>query len=312
MMKAILLAFVLLTAQDRPTDPLVELAAARKLYLSAAYEEALEKLSRVGQRENLVDQVDTYRALCLLALGQISESERVLERIFLRNPGYSLDEIEVSPRLVLVFQGVRARALPSAARNLYAAARISFDDKKYDVASAQLRDLLVVINPANVPDSAIGVAELRTLAEGFLKLSESFMVRPEPTPAPTPTSTPIPTATPTAPVPPSRVTGPPSPQTSEPLYSMLDRDVIAPVEISRPVPTWQAPRGTPKGLYQGVVELVINSQGRVESAIMRKSISPDYDPDLLLMTEHWRFQPATLNGLPVKYRRSYEVIVHSR
>jgi TonB family protein len=296
MVTAIALAAVLLTIQDRPVvDPVAELAAARTLYASAAYEKALERLARAGQGAGLIDEVDTYRALCLLALDRTSESEHVLEGILARNPRFVLAEDTVSPRLVDVFRAVRARVLPEAARNLFAAARASFDDKKYDAAVAQLRELQLLISPANVPDSAVGLADLRVLSEGFLKLAESLQ----------------------GPVAPAAATAPPAaPATraaaAETVYSVLDRDVIAPVEITRPVPGMKTPNGAQPALYQGLVEVVINAEGRVESAVVRKSINAGYDADLVAATALWRFQPATRNGVAVKYRRAYEVILFSR
>jgi len=62
----------------------------------------------------------------------------------------------------------------------------------------------------------------------------------------------------------------------------------------------------------GDKDVVIDEAGRVESATIRRSISAPFDAELLASTEKWRFQPATRNGQPVKYRRSYEVIGHSR
>lgn len=295
MVTAIVLSAVLLTIQDRPVDPVAELAAGRALYASAAYEKALERLARAGQGAGLIDEVDTYRALCLLALGRTSESERVLEVILMRNPRYSLDEDTVSPRLVDVFRAVRARVLPEAARNLYSAARASFDDRKYDVAVAQLRELQTLISPANVPESAVGLADLRVLCEGFLKLAESLQASVAPAPA--------------AALP---VVGDTPPASTETVYSILNRDVVAPVEITRPVPALKTPSGGQQGLYQGLVEIVINAEGRVESAVIRKSITAGYDAELLAATAQWRFQPATRNGAAVKYRRAYEVILYSR
>lgn len=295
MVTAIVLATVLLTIQDRPVDPGAELAAARALYASAAYEKALERLARAGQGAGLIDEVDTYRALCLLALDRTSESERVLEGILMRNPRYVLDEDTVSPRLVDVFRGVRARVLPDAARNLYSAARASFDDKKYDVAVVQLRELQALISPANVPGSAVGLTDLRVLCDGFLKLAESLRGSVAPAPASVP--------------PAAGATLPSSPDT---VYSILNRDVVAPVEITRPIPSLKTPPGMPQGLYQGLVEVVINAEGRVESAVIRKSIAANYDADLVEATALWRFQPATRNGTAVKYRRAYEVILYSR
>ena len=118
---ALVLAFAQVPVQAPDRDANAELAAARQLYANASYEEALERLGRVNPPPTLADQVDTYRALCLLALGRSRESEQVIERVLTRNPKYTLDERDVSPRLVIVFRAVRARLLPVTARNLYTA-----------------------------------------------------------------------------------------------------------------------------------------------------------------------------------------------
>jgi len=290
MITSVVLGLWLLAVQDRQVaDPTAELAAARSLYAAAAYEDALEKLSRIGG-ENVRDQVDTYKALCLLALGRTRESEKVIEQILTRNPQYLPDEKEVSPRLVAAYRTVRARLLPTAARNMYAAARASYDEKKYELAAAQLRELLTLLN-SEEPDTML--ADLKLLAEDYLRLAESTSETP------TPPNVAILCI--------SRVTVP-----KGPIYSSLDKTAIAPVEISRPVPIWEAPRGTAPGLYQGVVEIVIDEQGRVESACVRQSIAQAFDAEVLAYTDKWRFQPASKGGVPVKYRRSYEVIGHSR
>jgi TonB family protein len=289
MIATLVFAVWLLALQDRQNDPAADLAAARGLYATAAYEDALERLNRINSPEAMRDQVDTYKALCLLALGKTRESERVIEQILERNPQYVPDEAQVSPRLMAVFKSVRSRLLPGTARSMYANARADFDDKKYEAAAAQLRDLISLLN---ADDDAM-LADLRLLAEDFLRLAETGGAPP------------IDTRTPLLSI--SRVA-----VTKGPIYSILDRGVIAPVEISRPLPIWEAPKGTPAGLYQGLVEVIIDEAGRVESATIRRSISAPFDADILASTEKWRFQPATRNGQAVKYRRPYEVIGHSR
>jgi hypothetical protein len=39
------------------------------------------------------------------------------------------------------------------------------------------------------------------------------------------------------------------------------------------------------------------------------STCPRYDAALIESTREWRFQPATVNGTPVSYRKYFEVIV---
>jgi TonB family protein len=290
MIAGVILAVWLVAVQDRQSDPSADLAAARSLYATAAYEDALDRLNRINSTDALRDQVDTYKALCLLALGRTGDSEKMLEQILARNPQYVPNEGEVSPRLMVVFKSVRSRQVPATARSMYAAARANFDDKKYEMAAAQLRELITLLN---ADDNDPMMADLRLLAEDFLRLAETGGAPP------------IDTRTQLLSI--SRVA-----VTRGPIYSILDRNVVAPVEVSRPLPILEAPRGTPLGLYQGLVEVVIDEAGRVESATIRRSISAPFDAELLASTEKWRFQPATRNGQPVKYRRSYEVIGHSR
>ena len=294
MMATSLLAVVLLAVQvpapmqGRDRDAAAELAAARQLYASASYEEALERLNRLSSPAELADQVDTYRALCQLALGRARESERTVERILERNPKFVVDERDTSPRLVMVFRSVRARLLPTAARNLYAAGRASFDAKQYDNAVSQLRELIALLDTD--PSTETGVGDLRVLAEGFLRQAELLQARAA-----------------GSNVPPTDF-GP----AGEPIYSIMDRDVIPPVEISRPMPTMVTPRGGRAGTYQTLVEVVISESGRVEQVAIRKPLNPDFDAELLSAAAQWRFQAATKDGRPVKFRRSYEVIGHSR
>jgi len=286
---ALVLAIAQAPVQTPAGDANAELAAARQLYANAAYDEALERLARVNPPPGLADQVDTYRALCLLALGRSRESEQIIERVLTRNPKYTLDEADVSPRLVIVFRAVRSRLLPVTARNLYSLGRASYEAKKFDVAARQFREVVDLL--ASEPNPEPGVADLRMLAEGFLKQIDAATAESS-------------NAT--------REIGAGDVSTTGVIYSILDRDVIAPVEISRPVPIMDSPPGGKPGTYQGLVEIVIGETGRVMQVAIRKSIHPSFDADIIAATGHWRFQPATKNGKPVKYRRAYEIIGHSR
>ena len=293
--RSLLIAFMLVT-QVRPADPVTELAAVRNLYAAASFEEALGRLARLGPVPSLQDEVDTYRALCLLALNRGPEAERIVEQVLRRNPRYLPDEAEVSPRLVIVFRNVRTRMMPALAKELYASARRNFDDRRYEIASTQLHDLLTMVSGSTDP----AVTDVKLLAEGFLKLTETARAGAN---ASAGTN-----VSPTPPLPPPLGTLPPS----GPIYTFADRDVWGPVEILRHVPTWTAPRGTPPAIYQGLIEVVINELGHVESASIRRSIDKAFDAELIAATAAWRFQPATRNGQPVKYRRSYEIIGSSR
>ena len=57
----------------------------------------------------------------------------------------------------------------------------------------------------------------------------------------------------------------------------------------------------------GVVDIVINEVGEVESATMMMSVNAVYDRVALATAKSWRYRPATLNGVAVKFRTSVEV-----
>src|SRR5215211_2418814 len=116
-MHVILLAGLLIAAESPAQDPV---AAARELYASAAFEEALATLDHVnpsapdGSRE-----ADQYRALCLYALGRIKEADSVTESLVRRDPLVALNADEASPRIVEMITNVRKRLLPGLIREKF-------------------------------------------------------------------------------------------------------------------------------------------------------------------------------------------------
>jgi hypothetical protein len=54
---------------------------------------------------------------------------------------------------------------------------------------------------------------------------------------------------------------------------------------------------------EGVLEVIISELGEVESAIMRTPINPRYDQIVLTAARTWKYEPATLNGKPVRFRK---------
>jgi TonB family protein len=59
----------------------------------------------------------------------------------------------------------------------------------------------------------------------------------------------------------------------------------------------------------GAIEVVIDTTGAVESAVMRVPLQPAYDRQAIAAAKTWRFKPATLNGAPVKYRKVVQISV---
>ncbi len=303
------LAFIGLAApavarQAPPGSAGNNLAAAKALYATASYEEALSRLSRADTADN-AEEIDQYRALCYLALGRTDEAERSLEQIVSRAPLFAMSEAEVSPKLVAMFHDVRKRLLPAAAKDLYATAKASFDAKHYGVASTQLKQLLLVLADGALAGQAASLSDLKMLAEGFLRLSEAEVAA----------SDKAATAPPASPAAPPAVTpgaGAATPESASVLriYSAADRDIVPPLELERRLPPWVPPNPVAQRTYfRGVVEVVINETGAVESAALREPVSRYYDAQLLESTKTWKFRPANRGGLPVKYRMLFEVVL---
>jgi TonB family protein len=263
-----------------------DLASAKALYASASYEEALTKLAD-DTNSDQPEQVDQYRALCLLALGRTDEAQASLEKIVTRNPLYRMTD-DVSPRLVELFTQARKRMLPGAAKERYVQAKAAFDNGDFAAAADAFRQLLTIVGD---PDArGEGVSDLRQLASGFLQLSEAAL-----TPAP-------------AAAPPPVVSAPATPVAAAPaFYTTDDHDVVPPVEIQRRMPVYSPIPGFSAQSFRGTLLVMIDEEGRVESAQLMKPIWPGYDNALLTMARQWRFRPATRDGVPVKFRSRYEI-----
>jgi tetratricopeptide (TPR) repeat protein len=275
-----------------------DLEAAKALYAKASYEEALARLSQVDDVDQIND-VEQYRALCLLALGRPNEAQRSLEQIVTRAPLYTMSEADVSPRLIAMFQETRKRLLPLAAKDLYANGKASFDRKDYAAAATQLRQLVTLLSDQSLVESMAALSDLKQLAEGFLRLSDAEVAAAAARPAPPPVAPPVAMETPAA-------ASPAAPA----IYSTTDKDVTPPVEILRTLPRWVPPNPVARrSTFRGIVEVVVDERGAVESAAIRQSVTPLYDPDLLTTAKTWKFRPALRLGKPVKYRMMFEVVL---
>lgn len=268
---------------------------ARDLYASARYDEALAVLndlrpadaaSAVSDRKS----IEQYRSLCLLALGRGTEAESAIAAVVTADPAYQPGEVEASPRVRTAFSDVRRRLLPDIANSRYADAKALFDRKEYATAAQQFRQVIGLLDD---PDMGGKLPDLRTLVTGFLDLSVAASAPP---PAP-------PTPQVVAPPP------PPVPQ-ADPnrIYTMEDKDVAPPVVIRQEMPRL-TPAMTMQARERGIVEVVIDEQGRVTNVAVRVSVHPMFDAELLAAGREWRYQAATLSGKPVRYRKMIQINV---
>ena len=111
------------------------LNAARDLYASARYDEALAMLNGLpaANSPNVADMtsVQQYRSLCLLALGRGPEAEQAIGAVVTANPSYQPSAAEASPRVRAAFTEVRQRLLPQIAQARYTEAKVAFDAKRF-------------------------------------------------------------------------------------------------------------------------------------------------------------------------------------
>jgi tetratricopeptide (TPR) repeat protein len=265
-----------------------ELGNAKALYAQASYEDALVQLNGVTDA-GVENQVDQYRALCLLALGREREAQASLERIVVRAPLYTVKADDASPKLVALFQQVRQRTLPAAAKDLYAKARASFDGKRFAEARTQFEEMLEVLKETTVGDSSSPIADLKQLGEGFLKLTNAELTPAEP-------AQPPPAAVRVAPA-------------KAAFYTPGDADVVPPVEVVRDLPPWNPPPTLSNWTYRGKLQIDIDEKGLVERAMLIEAIAPPYDSRLIAASRAWKFQPATKDGVAVKYRKIITVVL---
>jgi TonB family protein len=93
------------------------------------------------------------------------------------------------------------------------------------------------------------------------------------------------------------------------VYGIDDKSVVPPVEVSAAMPRYAPPATFARQTYRGLLVVVIDEQGHVESAALPKPIMPAYDDNLLSAAKRWRFRPATRDGIAVKYQRVLEIVL---
>jgi hypothetical protein len=269
-----------------------ELSAARDLYASAAYDDALAMLNRLRSADHPASQsraIEQYRAFCLLALGRSADAEQAIEAVVVAEPSFQPGEGDASPRIRLAFTSVRRRMLPSIIQQRYAAAKAAFDRKEFAAAADGFTQVLGALSDPDVAAEAKQppLSDLRTLAGGFQELAAKASA-PPPLPPVAAVVTPTPVPPPAAP----RV------------FTGGETGVIAPVVVNQALPPFPGQVIIPRN---GKLEVVIDELGVVESAIMVTSVTPSYDVMVLNATKVWRFKPATVNGMPVKFRKTVQI-----
>ena len=309
---------VALVVAARPATAQDELTAARALYASARYDEALEHLDRLRfATATIPDQsltVEKYRALCLLALGREGEAESAFAGVVAADPSYLPDTREVSPSVRAFFRGVRRRMLPGVVRAEYAEARAAYRRGEYAGAAEGFEAVSALLADE---DMEPGHEDLKELADGFAELGREQALAAErgpdtAAPPPAPVAPPVPDPPVAPPVPVAPVAPPvaeePAPAPPPAIYGPDSPGVSPPVTLRQEVPALP-PEARLMGRARGLLEIVIDEQGRVASAVIRESLHETYDRRLVAATAGWSYQPARFDGRAVRYRKVIEVMV---
>jgi hypothetical protein len=263
------------------------MSAARDLYTSAAYDDALAMLNGLAGSVKSGDErqsIDLYRTLCLVALGRSSDAQGAIESMIARDPLYHPQSDELSPKLLGVFTETRRRMLPSIIQKQYADAKVAFDKQDWPAATAGFNAVLKGMAEPDIASiaGAPPLSDLRTLSAGFRDLAVKSTPPPAPPPAPKPTH----------PV--------------KAFYGAEDAFVTPPAAIQQKVPRY--PNNVLKETT-GILEFTIDETGAVQAPSVRMSIDSSYDQLLISAAKKFQYQPATVDGMPVKYLKRLTITV---
>lgn len=300
-------AVLALTASTRAQSQ-ASLSKAKELYASANYDEALSMLNElgttmvaqgggiVGASSEEAASVALYRVLCLVAVGRSAEVNLAIERLVSQHPLFRPPSEELSPRIRTAVSAARLRILPTLVQKRYEESRSHYDRGEFAAASAGFKWVLTALadpDMANLAGQA-PLADIKTLAGGFAGLAEKAMMPPPPPP---PVVAAAPAAAPAA----ARAT--PARDLTR-VFTLDDADVTAPVIVRQNMPRFP---GSLREPASGVLEIVVDSSGNVESARLLDPVHIQYDGLLINAAKKWQYQPATIDGIPVRYNRRIQV-----
>ncbi len=282
----VMLGVALAAAPASAQEPLTR---AKTYYASAAYEDALLALSAVGPTAPVPEATEAaaYRVFCLLALGRADEAKAAVAALVGIDASYRPTEAEASPRVLAFFDETRRVALADVARDRFASARQAFDRGDLAEAAAGFGRVIELVGQSE--QAGADLADLGILAAGFKDLADQTVARAE---AEAAAAAPVEAEPGAAPDP-----------EADRVYTDEDAGVSAPKVRRRMLPQWSPTSLADRGMeFSGVIEVIIDREGRIESSRMRDSVHPLYDSLLLQAASAWMFEPATKDGAPVRYR----------
>jgi hypothetical protein len=279
-----------------------QLARAKELYRSAAYDEALGVLDAIRATAPPGDdlEVNEYRVFCLVALDRKDEARNAITALVSENPFYELSETQASPRVRTVFKEVRKSLLPSLVQSAYTEAKAAFDRKEAQSAAAFERVLALLRDPDLASNSDL--ADLAVVAAAFRDLSAARELAAA---APPPASAPSGRDNSSAAGESTVLRKPAEP----PVYRDGEPNLTPPAAISQTMPPSHLAE---RRLWTGAVEVLIDEAGKVVSARMAIPVQPTYDKQLLQAALTWKYRPATKDGAPARYIKIINVRLDTR
>jgi TonB family protein len=264
---------------------------AKSLYASAAYDEALTVLDQLSGTPPPDDptSVAAYRVYCLLALDRQDEARALIDRLLHQSPLFVPSADEAPPKIQAIFRDARRATLPKIARERYADAKAAFE-RKDPLTARQFDDLLTLLDDPDLREWS-AAADLRAVASAFRDLAKAVAMPAAPAADARPAE-----LRPQPPLAPHDIT-----------YTPADTDVTPPVSLVQRMPEWRPSRQEAAQDYKGVMRLVIDKSGTVESATMATATRPAYDQLLVRAAREWKFEPAQKQGRPVRYLKIIEI-----
>ena len=169
---------------------------------------------------------------------------------------------------------MRQRILPAIVQQEYGRARATFERGDYPSAVAQFDRVLQALSDPDLGAAAVQppLADLRTLAAGFRDLGVKAAAPP---PAPVPAA--------------PRVSTTAAVRVPLAIYNGTEPGVVPAVTVRQSLPTFQ---GELSALREGVLEVIINEIGDVESAAIKSPVTPRYDSTVLAAAKNWKYHGA--------------------
>ena len=285
-------AILLLTPRVDAQD---SLEAARQLYASAEYDTALTMLNGLMVSSTTREDrraIALYRTLCLLATNRRAEADRAIEALVTQDPLFRPAADDIPPRMRTAIAETRKRMLPGILQQKYAESKAAYDRRDFPVASVGFKDILDGLADPDIAAAASQspLSDLKTLANGFYELTMKAMAPPPPPPRAV-EALPAPVPAPIVPRAPR-------------IYTADDTNVVPPLAVRQQIPPFPGRVTSPK---MGVLEVLVDITGAVESATMRVSMNPQYDRIVTMAARNWQYQPARVDGAPVKFLKRIQV-----